>query len=103
MGAVSGPTCAGSVVQPRCLASHVGGEVQGRRGVRRNRCRLWAAGVPTPEVKAWFDQPDSVLLAQWKHHPELKETLGNSWRSFGVTSESSVLTLLQASRLLFDP
>ena len=57
----------------------------------------------TPEVKAWFDQPDSVLLAQWKHHPELKETLGNSSRSFGVTSESSVLTLLQASRLLFHP
>ena len=57
----------------------------------------------TPEVKAWFDQPDPALLAQWKHHPELEEALGRSWHSFGVTVESSVLTLLEASRLLFHP
>ena len=57
----------------------------------------------TPEVKAWFDQPNPELLAQWKHHPELEDALGRSWHSFGVTVESSVLTLLEASRLLFHP
>ena len=57
----------------------------------------------TPEVKAWFDEPDSALLDQWKHHPELKAALGSSWHGFGVTAESSVLTLLEASRLLFNP
>jgi len=29
--------------------------------------------------------------------------LGSSWHGFGVTAESSVLTLLEASRLLFNP
>ncbi|MGB1943896.1 MAG: hypothetical protein ACPHSC_08385, partial [Flavobacteriales bacterium] len=57
----------------------------------------------TPEVKAWFDQPDLSLLSQWKHHPELEEALGGTWRGLGVTAESSVLTLLEASRLLFHP
>lgn len=57
----------------------------------------------TPEVKTWFDEPDPLLLAQWKHHPELKDALGTSWRTLGVTAESSVLTLLEASRLLFHP
>ena len=57
----------------------------------------------TPEVKAWFDQPDPSLLSQWKHHPELEEALGGTWRGLGVTAESSVLTLLEASRLLFHP
>lgn len=57
----------------------------------------------TPVVKAWFDEPDPALLAQWKHHPELKAALGPSWRGLGVTAESSVLTLLEASRLLFHP
>ena len=57
----------------------------------------------TPEVKAWFDQPDPELLSQWRHHPELKDALGGSWRGLGVTAESSVLTLLEASRLLFHP
>ena len=57
----------------------------------------------TPEVKAWFDQPNPALLDQWKHHPELKAALGSSWHGFGVTAESSVLTLLEASRLLFNP
>ena len=57
----------------------------------------------TPEVKAWFDQPDPSLLDQWKHHPELEEALGGAWRGLGVTAESSVLTLLEASRLLFHP
>lgn len=59
--------------------------------------------VHTPEVKAWFDQPDSALLDQWRHHSELEEALGDAWRGLGVTAESSVLTLLEASRLLFHP
>ena len=57
----------------------------------------------TPEVKTWFDEPDPTLLDQWKHHPELRAALGASWQTLGVTAESSVLTLLEASRLLFHP
>lgn len=57
----------------------------------------------TPEVKTWFDEPDPTLLDQWKHHPELRAALGASWQTLGVTAESSVLTLLEASRLLFNP
>ena len=37
----------------------------------------------TPEVKAWFDNPDSELLAQWKHHPDVEDAMENSWRSLG--------------------
>lgn len=61
----------------------------------------WRAS--TPKVKVWFDNPDPRLMAQWRHHPELEAAVGAQWRSLGVTVESSVLTLLEASRLLFNP
>jgi asparagine synthetase B (glutamine-hydrolysing) len=57
----------------------------------------------TPMVKNWFDDPDPMLIAQWRHHPELEAAVGTQRRSLGVTGESSVLTLLEASRLLFNP